>query len=257
MNKHYNVGKNNPNFKGNKSKTDKDFRYSHNNHCVCGKLISNNAKNCRECWYKLQQKRLSIPENNPMFGKKRPDVSKRQKDKNNPNYIDGRKSARHYCIENCGREISYSNWLYGSKKCSFCSKKDWAKLIKIFYKGSNNPNFGNHKLAGKNNPHYGKTASHSKYIKYKNIYFHSSWEKKYAKYLDKNKIEWLYESKYFDLGNCTYTPDFYLPKTDEYIEIKGWWRPEAKKKFNLFKKLYPNIKIKVLMRKELKEKGIL
>jgi predicted nuclease of restriction endonuclease-like RecB superfamily len=63
---------------------------------------------------------------------------------------------------------------------------------------------------------------------------------------DKNKIIWLYECKTFDLGDTTYTPDFYLPKTDMFVEIKGFWRPEAKEKFKLFKKLYPYIKIKVI-----------
>ena len=41
----------------------------------------------------------------------------------NPNFKDGRKSAKHYCIENCGREISYNAWLYGSKLCAFCCRK--------------------------------------------------------------------------------------------------------------------------------------
>jgi hypothetical protein len=29
---------------------------------------------------------------------------------------------KHYCIE-CGTEICYTNWLYGSKKCISCSHK--------------------------------------------------------------------------------------------------------------------------------------
>jgi len=78
---------------------------------------------------------------------------------------------------------------------------------------------------------------------YKEYLMKSNWEIIYAKYLDKNNIKWLYESKTFDLGNTTYTPDFYLPQTDEYIEIKGWFRDDAKKKFRLFKKSYPEIKI--------------
>ena len=52
-------------------------------------------------------------------------------------------------------------------------------------------------------------------------------------------------------------PDFYLPETDEYIEIKGWWWGSGKKRFDLFKKNYPKIDIKVLMKPDLKKIGVL
>ena len=103
----------------------------------------------------------------------------------------------------------------------------------------------------------GRLPSHGKHIKYNNIWMRSSWEIKYAKYLDKKKLEWQYESKTFDLGNTTYTPDFYLPEHNLYIEIKGYWRDDAKIKFKGFKKQYPNIKIKLIMKPELQELGVL
>jgi len=45
----------------------------------------------------------------------------------NSSYIDGRKTKKHYCIEStCNNEISYTNWLYGNKRCRSCvSKKLW------------------------------------------------------------------------------------------------------------------------------------
>jgi len=85
----------------------------------------------------------------------------------------------------------------------------------------------------------------------------SSWEIVYAKWLDKQNIKWLYESKTFDLGNTTYTPDFYLPETEEYIEIKGYWRDDAKKKFNLFKKKFKDIKILIYNELKLKKLGVI
>ena len=84
----------------------------------------------------------------------------------------------------------------------------------------------------------------------------SSWEILYAKYLDKNKIKWEYESKQFDLGKLTYRPDFYLPKTDTYIEIKGYWRAGARKRVKLFYKLYPLIKLEIKTQIELEKLGI-
>lgn len=83
-------------------------------------------------------------------------------------------------------------------------------------------------------------------IIYNGIKMRSSWEVKYAQYLDSKNIKWEYEKKTFDLGNTTYTPDFYLPETNEYIEIKGWWRPKSKEKFETFKNRYPEIRIKVI-----------
>lgn len=91
---------------------------------------------------------------------------------------------------------------------------------------------------------------------YKNVCMRSSWEIKYAKYLDSKNIVWEYESKTFNLRNMSYTPDFYLPQTNEFIEIKGWWRGNSKLRFDTFKKLYKDIKIKVLMKKDLKKLNI-
>ena len=73
----------------------------------------------------------------------------------------------------------------------------------------------------------------------------------------KNHIKWQYEPKTFDLGKTTYTPDFYVPIYDAYIEIKGWWRTDAKIKFDLFKQIYPDIEIVVLSKKELVKLGVL
>ena len=93
--------------------------------------------------------------------------------------------------------------------------------------------------------------------RYNGIWMRSSYEMKYAKYLDNQGIKWLYESKTFDLGNTTYTPDFYLPNKNQYIEIKGYWRKGIKEKFNLFKILYPQINIKIIMKEDLINLGVL
>lgn len=136
---------------------------------------------------------------------------------------------KHYC-EDCGKKIyPYKN----VKRCPKCSTK------------------------GKNNGMFGKIAKHGKRIKYKNILMRSSWEIVFAQFLDLSGIGYLYESKRFYFKDNSYSPDFYIPEWDLYIEIKGWWNNKAKKKFNLFKKYYSNIKIRVLMHEELQELGIL
>lgn len=68
--------------------------------------------------------------------------------------------------------------------------------------------------------------------------FRSSWELAFAKYLDSINELWFYEFWQFDLGTMTYTPDFYLPRKELFVEIKGLWR-DTKEKFDKFKEEYP------------------
>lgn len=155
------------------------------------------------------------------------------------------------CLD-CKQQVSK----YNVKRCFKCNKI-WNRGKNHFMygkKGILNFNYGkNHKglNKGSKNGMYGKPTPHGKWIKYKGIKFRSSWEVAYAKYLTKKNIKWQYESKTFDLGNTTYTPDFYLPESDTYVEIKGWWRDDAKKKFKMFKKIY-KIFIELITEKELK-----
>jgi len=103
------------------------------------------------------------------------------------------------------------------------------------------------KMSGKNSPTYGVTpsaaSSHGKWCYYNSplqgkIHLRSSYELAYAKYLDENNIPWLYEIKTFDLYDTTYTPDFFLPVTEQFIEIKGYMRPKAQDKINKFLNMY-------------------
>lgn len=87
------------------------------------------------------------------------------------------------------------------------------------------------------------------------VYLQGTWEVKYAKYLDENKINWkrnLKSFKYNFKGKILrYYPDFYLVDTDEYIEIKGYIREKDSYKW----KDFPH-KLTVLMKKDLKKLGI-
>ena len=59
-----------------------------------------------------------------------------QKGKLGHNYIDGRCSTKHYCID-CGKKISLTNGLYGYKRCTKCDNL-YRKNNKQFA-GNNNP----------------------------------------------------------------------------------------------------------------------
>lgn len=57
---------------------------------------------------------------------------------------------------------------------------------------------------------------------YKNIKMRSVLETKIAFFLDTLKINWKYEPYTITLkSGTTYTPDFYLPEQEIYIEVKG------------------------------------
>lgn len=96
------------------------------------------------------------------------------------------------------------------------------------------------------------------HISYNGIGLHGSWELRYAKFLDSKNIQWLRNKESFVYefeGKVRrYTPDFYLPETCEYIEIKGYKTPKDDAKWSYFPS---EKKLKVLLRHDLKILGII
>ena len=95
----------------------------------------------------------------------------------------------------------------------------------------------------------------SMYYEYKGIIFHGKWELYYAQYLDSKNIKWKRPSETFSYifnnKEKYYTPDFYIPSEDLYIEIKGYKTEKDEAKWKQFPK-----NLKVLMKKDLKDLGI-
>jgi hypothetical protein len=88
----------------------------------------------------------------------------------------------------------------------------------------------------------GHPATHNgRQYPYRGIAFRSTWEVRAAKAMDTLGMKWDYEPTRFDLGSCTYCPDFYLPETGVYLEVKGWYGPVSQKKTQLFRELYPDV----------------
>jgi len=106
---------------------------------------------------------------------------------------------------------------------------------------------------GKANKQWGKPPAHGKRIKYNGSIFRSTYEVRFAKAFDALGIRWIYEPRRFDLGTCTYLPDFYLPDFNTYCEVKGWLGPDSIKKNALFSKTFPDIPWLLLMEPELKD----
>ena len=88
-------------------------------------------------------------------------------------------------------------------------------------------------------------------------------EEEFARILDYYGLEWDYEPRTFPLewdqnGNVTeaFTPDFYLPEQDLYIELTTL-RPKLSthknRKLRRFKELYPEVNIKLFKRREMRD----
>lgn len=85
------------------------------------------------------------------------------------------------------------------------------------------------------------------------VYFRSSWEANYARYLNwlvrhGKIVGWEYEVKTFvferiSRGTRAYTPDFRVVMSDgrvEWHEVKGWMDPKSRTRLDRMKRYYPN-----------------
>ena len=87
-------------------------------------------------------------------------------------------------------------------------------------------------------------------------------EEQFARILDYYQVEWEYEPRTFVLerdeqGNVVeaFTPDFYLPQQDLYVELTTL-RPKLigikNRKLRSIHELYPEVKVKLLKRQDLR-----
>ncbi len=128
--------------------------------------------------------------------------------------------------EQCGREFSSEKY----KKRRFCSSA----------------------CAGKRptSPKASRGKSGVRHDISESINFHSTWEANIARMYNHLGIEWQYEPRTFNIGEHAYTPDFYLPKYSEYIEVKNFWSPYSAKRDQRFRATYPGIVLKVILKDE-------
>lgn len=126
------------------------------------------------------------------------------------------------------------------KDVTLIRKKVWEEKIA---RGERHPNFGKNKITNCSNTHW--------YF-YKNMHFQGSYEFKFGLWLENKGINFLCHEgvnvfKYVAENEriTCYHPDFYLPDSDEYVEIKGYFSGEAKKKLEIIKNTYPELNLKV------------
>lgn len=148
------------------------------------------------------------------------------------------------------------------EKLSKVSKKQWANMTpqklekrKLKQRETKIKNGTLNPMKMQKNP-YSRTKG-GKRKDLNNIFFRSSWEANMARYYNYLGIEWQFEPKTFVFKNITrgsvsYTPDFYLPKLDKWVEVKGWMDSKSKTKLKRFEKQYPEEgqKLELITQKE-------
>ena len=105
-----------------------------------------------------------------------------------------------------------------------------------------------------------KNTPYSKDYNADDIGFAHESEKEFAKILDFYRIKWEYEPKTFQLESdekgkaiLSFTPDFYLPDIDLFIELTTLNQSLVTKKNKKIKKLrelYPDINVKLFYKKD-------
>ncbi len=124
--------------------------------------------------------------------------------KNNPHYKGG--PIRLECL--CGS--SFEVFLARKNTAKYCSRKCKKKY----------------------------SISISKTYKYKGFNMRSSWEIAFAQYLDSKGYDWNHEPEAFETSYGFYTPDFWVKELNSYVEVKGFFRKDAKQKFDEFKQTH-------------------
>ena len=90
-------------------------------------------------------------------------------------------------------------------------------------------------------------------------------EQALSELLDSYGIRWDYEPRTFvletdDVGNptCAFTPDFYLPDFDTYVELTTLRQPlvtRKHRKVRLLAEKYPDVRLKLLHRRDVERLG--
>ena len=93
--------------------------------------------------------------------------------------------------------------------------------------------------------------------------FKNETEAEFAKILDMYGIEWMYEPKTFPIewdeeGNIkmAFSPDFYLPKFDLYLELTTMeqkYVTKKNKKARMVMDLYPGTNVRIVYKKDFQE----
>jgi len=131
----------------------------------------------------------------------------------------------------CQKEFQWKYWRSASNPIKYCSV---SCLIKDVGSRPTSPRAARAKAGIRSD-----LGSH---------YFYSRWEANYARFLNLLGTKWIFQPKTFKLKNQNYTPDFYLPQEDTYVEIKNFLSDYSAKRDREFRELYPKLKLQLILK---------
>lgn len=136
-----------------------------------------------------------------------------------------RGNIKKYCSYECFKKGPRKQKTGSFIECINCNKKFYCKkyMLKTRKYCSNNCQFESQSKGIKKLPTNGRTGYRRDLPD--DQYFKSAFEADYARYLIANNITYQYEKHTFkiivDGKDRFYTPDFYIPSEDKFIELKG------------------------------------
>lgn len=189
--------------------------------------IGENQYQCPECskifsksGIVLHYRFTHLGEKNPMFGKKGKNSWIIAKEKGIPHQL-SKKQKEYFESEKCYKHLRNvgNNWWKNPE-----SLKKFKKSIRLAIE-KNPEAYSTNNVCGR-----------TKIVEYNGFKLNGGWELSVAKWLDENNIEWTNKIEkgfeYLWEGDIhLYFPDFYLPKHDTYIEVKGYERERDKCKW--------------------------
>lgn len=142
----------------------------------------------------------------------------------------------------------------GNQWCPICAK-DRRKKTNMLKYGADHP-MKNMNVAKKCARNQTKSCILYHWKTGEELVCQASWEKSVVEYFNANQINFRWQHKIFTmLDGRTYRPDCYLYSTKKWIEIKGYFRKDAREKWEWFQAIKPNSEL--WNKKKLKQMGIL
>ena len=233
---------------------------------------------CKDCESKRQHKKYLVKNNKTETKTWKLDMSAlyAHADTNNGKCLSteyfGSKTKYHWQCS-CGNKwfaslpTTTNRWC---PKCAILTRKATKKLlygnsnynnrnkskVTCLEKYGSTSNMGNREIALKNAKARNFSYIDTHWLTNEEIVCQGSYERDSVRYLNHHKINYDWQIPFKLSDGRTYIIDFLNKDTKTYVEIKGWWRDDAKQKFELFKSDNPTLQVEVWDGDKLKELGI-
>lgn len=194
---------------------------------ICGKSITNNnfERHLQSCSRPKIAKKIRGKDYDPNIG-----------------YVDGTRQVWNKGLTKETDEITY-------KASITLSNTQKEKVRNGTYKVSVMSDESKRKASERQSLH--NSGGKCKWYKVNGVSVQGTWERNIAQIFEDTGVEWKRSTIWkYNMENKvkSYTPDFYLPKYDLWIEVKGYWWGNDKEKMDIVCRTYPERKILIIQK---------